>query len=199
MHSKSEHTVAGDHFDLEIHFIHKSKDGKFANIGVLCQGENFGTSKFFDSLRGGMDNSMSIDIKGDFIGKLDTTRYFQYPGSLTSPPCTEGVEWVIIASKCLVPKDFLIYLKKYKSMKNNFRYPQPLNDRSVETVELEEAIADDDYDENNQDHIDLAKLPLWGKIAFGLGLLFFCGVIMFRCTRKDPMTESLLKDIDEEI
>ena len=42
-------------------------------------------------------------------------------------------------------------------MKDNFRGAQPLNDRSVETVELEEAIADEDNDEITQDHIDLAK------------------------------------------
>jgi carbonic anhydrase len=197
MHQKSEHTVAGDQFDLELHFIHKSADGEFAIVAVLCNGENFGTSTFFDGLQNSMKSSVSVDVKGDFLGKLDTTRYFQYPGSLTSPPCTEGVNWVVIASQCSVPKDYLIFLKKYKSMKDNFRGAQPLNDRSVETVELEEAIADEDNDEITQDHIDLAKLPLWGKISFGCGLLLFFGVIIFRCTRKDPMSQALLHDVDE--
>lgn len=199
MHSKSEHTVAGSQFDLELHFIHKSSDGEFAIIGVLCQAEDFGTSKFFDSIKASLDSPVTVDMKDQLLGKLDTTRYFQYPGSVTTPPCTEGVNWVILASQCSVPTDFLIWLKKYKSMKDNFRFTQPLNDRSVETVELEEAIADDDYDETNQDHIDLAKLPLWGKIAFGFGMFLFCGVILLRCMRKDPFTEALLHDVDEEI
>jgi len=197
IHSKSEHTIAGAQFDLEIHFAHQAENSDhMAIIGVLCKSEDFGTSEFFTTLTESMDSTVAVDIKGKFLGRLDTTRYFTYPGSLTSPPCTENVDWLIVGAQCSVPKDYLISLKKYRSMKDNFRPPQPLNERSVETVELEEAIGDEDT-EVNPEHIDLAEVPLLGKIGFGVGLFLFCGVVMLRVLRKDPMAESLLHDVDE--
>jgi len=197
IHAKSEHTIAGQQYDLEIHFQHKSDDDEYAIVAILCSSENFGQSTFFDNLQASMLADVKIDMKKDFLSTMDTRRYFTYPGSLTTPPCTEGVEWIVLAANVKVPKDFLIFLKKYKTMKNNFREPQPLMDRSVETVELEEAAGD--MDEEDEEHIDLAEIPFAAKLGIGAGVLGVCGlfVLFYRCQSKHQFNVALLHDDDE--
>ena len=59
-------------------------------------------------------------------------RYFEYEGSLTTPPCTENVKWVAIAHTCFVPNSFLSFVNQYDSMKNNYRPVQSLNEREIQ-------------------------------------------------------------------
>jgi len=139
LHAKSEHTIAGGQYDLEIVFVHKNDQGRLLNIAVLCKGEDFGQSAFFDGLResmtgDGKSKGFVADYKEDVLKKLgDTTQYMRYLGSITVPPCSEGVEWIVMGALLNVPTDFLIWLKQFPSMKYNFRPPQPLNDRIIYT------------------------------------------------------------------
>ena len=58
-------------------------------------------------------------------------RYYHYNGSLTTPPCTEGVKWYVMATTCRVPKSFMRFVDSFESMRGNYREVQPINDRAL--------------------------------------------------------------------
>jgi len=180
LHTKSEHTIAGGQYDMEIVFVHKSKSGKLLNIGVLCKAEDFGQNAFFDGLRHSMtgqgkQEGFEADYKVDVMQSLgDDTQYMRYRGSITVPPCNEGVEWIVMAALLQVPTDFLIWLKQFKSMKYNFRPPQPLNGRVVLTSK-DSAVGSGL--ESYGFFFTVAQLALGsGLVIFGLIFLLDCQV-----------------------
>jgi carbonic anhydrase len=97
-HAPSEHTIEGKHFDAEVHFVHKRADGKLAVIGVMIEkseAENKAWKPYTDSLAilEGSTVEVDIDWNGMLPAKRDT---YRYQGSLTTPPCSEGVTWVLM-------------------------------------------------------------------------------------------------------
>ncbi|KAL8214486.1 hypothetical protein R6Q57_003935 [Mikania cordata] len=99
-HSPSEHTINGRSYDLEIHLVHMSNDNKIAVMAVLY---TLGTRESFLSMLEANISSM-INQKGQSVHSgiinprdIQTSRwlYYRYIGSLTVPPCTEQVVWMI--------------------------------------------------------------------------------------------------------
>lgn len=105
-HSPSEHTINGELYDLEMHIVHKYKDTEDDFGGVL--------GIMFDSKRGGEGESLfleqikpiftsatdevadlSVSLRG-FLDSLNTEDFWIYNGSLTTPPCTEGIKWTVL-------------------------------------------------------------------------------------------------------
>jgi len=133
MHTLSEHTVNGEHFPLEIHFVNKAADGTFAVISILYkEGEK---SAFLDKYLGNFPTEKGKEYKEE--GKLDilsvlpkTDHYYHYKGSFTTPPCTEVVEWVVLKESPTASKEQLE--KLHQLMGDNYRPTQALNDRVIE-------------------------------------------------------------------
>ncbi|XP_073158281.1 carbonic anhydrase Nec1-like [Henckelia pumila] len=103
-HSPSEHTVNGRRYDMELHLVHLSTnpnvENKIAVVGVFYK---IGTPDQFLS-RLMTDISSMVDKKNATrnLGTIDpkdikteSKRYFRYIGSLTIPPCTQGVIWTV--------------------------------------------------------------------------------------------------------
>lgn len=98
LHHPSEHLLAGKGFDLECHFVHKSGAGGLAVTGVFIRpgAENVALRAFFDSLpaREGPEQKLAASV--DISAILPKTGgYFRYMGSLTTPPCSEGLIWTV--------------------------------------------------------------------------------------------------------
>lgn len=95
LHTPSEHTVAGDSFPMELHLIHRSKAGALAVIGVLfTEGEP--SSALAPVWKGAPKARGSSKLKKMFDPEALLPREhaaYRYDGSLTTPPCTEGVIW----------------------------------------------------------------------------------------------------------
>jgi carbonic anhydrase len=99
-HSPAEHTVAGRSYDVEMHLVHKAEGGKLAVVALL-----FGTGTE-NALLAPVWSAMPaqpgppVDVPAatiDVAALLPAApRYLRYAGSLTSPPCTEGVTWLVV-------------------------------------------------------------------------------------------------------
>ena len=98
-HAPSEHEVDGVLYDLEVHFVHKYAETESQLGGVI--------GIFFDRMQGGnYDNDFltalwadgdSVDINvSSLFASIDFSKYWNYPGSLTTPPCTQGIKWTVI-------------------------------------------------------------------------------------------------------
>jgi carbonic anhydrase len=98
-HTPSEHTIAGEHYPLELHLVHKDGAGKLAVIGVLY--DVGAESKVLGGLWSAWPHKVGAEDKlkkpFDPSALLPETRtVFRYAGSLTTPPCTEGVVWNVM-------------------------------------------------------------------------------------------------------
>jgi carbonic anhydrase len=99
-HAPSEHTIGGRSFPAEVHFVHATSDGDLAVVGVMLAGggaKNTAWSTFVNGLstKEGSKHHATIDWLSMYPNNHQTIRY---AGSLTTPPCTEGVRWFLMTS-----------------------------------------------------------------------------------------------------
>lgn len=133
-HLPSEHEVDGQHTDMELHFVNKSDDGKTAVLGILIkQGtENAELNKLWSHIPTEASEE-AVEISEDFdMNKLlpQDLHSFRYQGSLTTPPCTEGVQWIVLEQTVPWSKKQIDTFKAIFAHDN--RPVQPLGDRKVE-------------------------------------------------------------------
>lgn len=97
-HHPSEHLLAGKAFDLELHFVHKSKAGQLAVLGVFIQpgAENAALQPIWAAMPKEAGDEQAIGSTITPADLLPADRgFFRYQGSLTTPPCSEGVLWTV--------------------------------------------------------------------------------------------------------
>ncbi len=125
-HGKSEHTIDGRRYDMVAHMVHQAKDGQLAVVAVLFEvGEkNPFIQKILDNI------GKEADIDPQELLPKDTNHFYHYVGSLTTPPCSEGVEWFILKDTDSLSKEQLQRFRRF--YENNERPVQPLHDRVIE-------------------------------------------------------------------
>jgi carbonic anhydrase len=129
-HTPSEHTVDGRPFPLELHLVHQAADKSLAVIGVLMtEGtSNSVLAKFWDKLpktASEVDTGQNIELK-DLLPR-GTDDYFTYAGSLTTPPCSESVRWIVLQQPVQVAKAQIATFRAV--FPNNSRPTLPLGAR----------------------------------------------------------------------
>lgn len=132
-HSPSEHTINGQSYAMEVHFVHADDSGALAVVGVLFTegAENSVLGKLWAFMpdHGGESNEAPIGIEETDL--LPATRdYFYYPGSLTTPPCTEGVSWFVLKNSIEASAEQIDVFKKRMGHTTN-RPVQPHNARLI--------------------------------------------------------------------
>lgn len=102
-HSPSEHAVGGKYYDMVAHLVHRAADGQLGVIGVMFQegrGINNAISKLWLNMpekAGQVIESEQVLINAADLLPADMA-YYNYSGSLTTPPCSEGVNWMVMAA-----------------------------------------------------------------------------------------------------
>ncbi|XP_008802055.2 alpha carbonic anhydrase 7-like [Phoenix dactylifera] len=138
-HSPSEHTINGRRYSLELHMVHQSADEKIAVVGILYKigrPDPF-LAKMEDYIKKMEDMEESEEEKLGLVDPRDvkkgSRKYYRYMGSLTTPPCTEGVVWTIIRKVRTVAKQQVNLLREavHDHAEKNARPLQLINDRSL--------------------------------------------------------------------
>ncbi len=132
-HSPSENTIEGRSFPLEAHFVHTDTKGNIAVLAVLYNEgkENAELAKAWAHMPVKPEEQTSLPENIDANLLLPRQQdYYRFNGSLTTPPCTEGVWWLVMKSINTVSKD---QIEKFTSAMHhpNNRPVQPINARMV--------------------------------------------------------------------
>lgn len=130
-HAKSEHTINGKYYPLEVHFVHKHSDTDFAVIGVMFnEGKaNKLLTRYLKHFPGKKEYYQA-ESSFDILSLLPANKsYYNYKGSLTTPPCSEVVNWYVLSTPITASKE---QLKKFAHiLHGNYRPVMPLNGRTV--------------------------------------------------------------------
>jgi carbonic anhydrase len=130
-HALSEHTIDGEHFPLEVHFVHKHSDTDFAVLGVMFDegGENELFKKYLSNFPTSKGEYKSDDIINLMSLLPENKNYYYYSGSLTTPPCTEVVSWFVLENPIEASKEQIEEFSKI--LNNNYRPTMALNSRDI--------------------------------------------------------------------
>jgi carbonic anhydrase len=134
-HNPSEHRFAGVPADMEMHFVHKNASGKLAVIGVMINEaagkENLAFKPVWDILprEANTHAAKSADMKLTSL-LPNKQQYIHYKGSLTTPPCSEGVRWFVMKDPITMSSGQLeMYTSIFEG--STSRPVQPLQGREV--------------------------------------------------------------------
>jgi carbonic anhydrase len=131
-HAPSEHEINGLHYPVEIHFVNKSADGKLAVVGVFVKrgAANAAWQPFIDKMLKATATAEDTKVELDWAAMLPKDKTtLRYSGSLTTPPCTEGVKWNIFTKPITMSTAQInAFLEAYSG---NNRPVQPTNGRVV--------------------------------------------------------------------
>lgn len=128
VHTPSEHTIDGVPAAAEFHFVHADSDGELLVVGVLARDGAASASwqPVVDTFASGAEADLTADIATLMPQNLS---YYGYEGSLTTPPCSEDVEWVVLSTPIELSSGQLDALATVHD--HNARPVQPLGDRTV--------------------------------------------------------------------
>lgn len=131
-HNPSEHMTGSKSSPMEVHLVHKTAAGQLGVIGILMQQGNGHSlvDKIWNHLpkQEGKEEHKKMTVNAaDFLPKNKT--YFNYSGSLTTPPCSENVNWMVMTTPIQVSEKQIAQFNKIFPI--SARPVQPVNDRVV--------------------------------------------------------------------
>ena len=143
-HTPSEHEIEGRRTALEMHFVHRAVDGSLLVVGVFIEEgrKNRKLEPIFRALPerpGGTTLVSGVKLRGLLPDEDDS---FRYDGSLTTPPFTEGVQWIVLAEPIAMSEK---QIDAFRALfdEGNSREVQPLNHRVV-LSDAQDGFEDDD-------------------------------------------------------
>ncbi|WP_333703661.1 carbonic anhydrase [Vibrio hepatarius] len=133
-HTPSENTIKSQHYPLEAHFVNADKDGNLAVIAVMFDQAQSSNPQLAQLLEAAPKKGETISLSNSFkltelLPKEDD--YYRFNGSLTTPPCSEGVRWFVMKEAKSLSAGQIGQFEQ--AMGHNNRPVQPLNARKVLT------------------------------------------------------------------
>ncbi|KAF9257818.1 carbonic anhydrase [Marasmius fiardii PR-910] len=149
LHTPSEHRINEEYFPVEMHMVHEASDGSIAVIAIPFQlTEDGSTTQLLTSV---IQNIGDVTTPGtvtktgklefaELVDAIQTEPLFQYTGSLTTPPCAEGLTFLVME------KPMALDVKTFNSLKSvikfNARFAQnPLGEPNVLEIAAVDAAA----------------------------------------------------------
>lgn len=134
-HTPSENQIDGKNFPLEGHFVHATADGSLAVVALMFEdgAENPFIKKVWAKMPHKAGEKEEISISADEVNALlpKEKAYYRFNGSLTTPPCSEGVRWLVLKNYTTISKGQVSeFIKLFDNHANN-RPVQPINARKV--------------------------------------------------------------------
>ena len=131
-HTPSEHLLDGEEFPLELHLVHQASNGALLVLGVLIEpgDRHRELRRMFRDLPA--DETETRTIKHFDLDELipDDDDTYRYDGSLTTPPFSEGVRWIVFDEPLeMSHQQIAAFAALFPD--GNTREPQPLNDRPI--------------------------------------------------------------------
>lgn len=132
-HTPSEHRLRGEEFPAELHLVHRGPGGELAVIGVLIErgSENAALEPVWNHLPETPGEELEVpSVQVDVEALLPAGgQHYRYAGSLTTPPCTEGVEWFVLEEPIELSAEQIDALHSIITTSN--RPVQPLGSREL--------------------------------------------------------------------
>ncbi len=132
-HTPSEEKIGGKAYPLVAHLVHKSAAGQLAVVAVLFEvgDENQALKPVFSALPAKEGEATKLTSGFNASAILPAYKgHYKFMGSLTTPPCSEGVRWQVMKQRVELSKQQLDAFRKLFPM--NARPVQPLNGRKIE-------------------------------------------------------------------
>lgn len=132
-HSPSENVIDGQSYPMEGHLVHLDGKGQIAVVAVMYEEgpENGAIAAAWKEMPGAAGETKPLTGFGTAEGFLPASRdYYRFNGSLTTPPCTEGVTWLVIKESAKLSAGQISQFQKVMGMANN-RPVQPTNARVI--------------------------------------------------------------------
>ncbi|OLS37162.1 carbonic anhydrase [Alkalihalophilus pseudofirmus] len=130
-HTPSEHQFNGEHFDMELHLVHQDINGNLAVLGVMIEegAENEELAPAWGELpEEETENDIALEEPINLQNLLpEDQSSFHYNGSLTTPPCTEEVKWIVFKEPIQKSAEQIQAFQEI--YEENHRPVQPLNER----------------------------------------------------------------------
>ncbi|MDR3791834.1 MAG: carbonic anhydrase family protein [Terracidiphilus sp.] len=137
-HHLSEEAVRGKYSDLDVHLVHKSADGKLAVVAIRFNQDldlpNALLTTLWQHLPKAEGKSDAVTDPVNPGGFLPADRgYWAYTGSLTTPPCTEGVRWFVFEQEMTMSR---VQIRAFSALfRVNSRPIQETHGRRIEASE----------------------------------------------------------------
>ena len=132
-HSPSENRVNGKQFPLEGHLVHADKDGNLAVVAVMFQegAANALLTRLWEKMPNKAGEKSALPTALTVSQMLPKERnYYRFNGSLTTPPCSEGVRWFVMKTLATASKGQIQQFSKAVGVANN-RPIQATNARAI--------------------------------------------------------------------
>lgn len=132
-HAPAEHTIDGRAYPAELHFVHRNSEGQLAVLGVFFTegAENPTLTSVLAALPTAQGDGFATQLTSlDLAALVPPDRdYFAYAGSLTTPPCSEGVRWNVLSTPITASAAQIAALRE--ALGASSRHVQPTNARTV--------------------------------------------------------------------
>jgi carbonic anhydrase len=132
-HSPSENTIEGHSYPMEAHFVHADKEGNLAVIAVMFKAgeKNAELEKAWAHMpeNAGEKRALPRSVDANILLPHDHD-YYRFNGSLTTPPCSEGVWWLVMKYFHTASKEQIDKFAQTMRHPNN-RPAQPTNARAI--------------------------------------------------------------------
>ena len=132
-HHPSEEAVDGKRYEMEVHLMYQASDGTVAGVTVFVTAgsANSDIQTVWQHMpaKEGQEEVAATEMNPGALIPRNTRAYYMYAGSLTAPPCTEGVTWFVLKNPIeLEAKQIAAFARLFP---NDARPLQPLNGRIV--------------------------------------------------------------------